>query len=256
MYAVIGDIHGCIKTLDTLVNRTENSSKIDKYIFLGDLIDRGNGIKEVIEFIAELKKNKDVTVIKGNHEDMLLDYLRGRLKYFDMWLGKAGGKETIKSFTGGNFFLELAMGKYIGGKLEKYFEPYMDFFNSMQNYDSLICENENFLFTHAGMKNPDPSRGIIKSFPASYGENIYFWPRDTHLRQSNHCGYVPVYGHTPVASLEIDGADPDYPYLNFNRKGELCSICIDTGCVYGNSLSAMLINYTGEFEFKVERFRD
>jgi len=41
----IGDVHGCIFTLEKLVNKLPKNSKL---IFVGDLVDRGNFAKEVI----------------------------------------------------------------------------------------------------------------------------------------------------------------------------------------------------------------
>jgi serine/threonine protein phosphatase 1 len=72
----ISDIHGCYRTFYDLVIRKINLKKSDRLILLGDYIDRGDQSKEVVDFIIDLKeKGFDLTMLKGNHEAMLLRVL-------------------------------------------------------------------------------------------------------------------------------------------------------------------------------------
>ncbi|PLX70959.1 MAG: hypothetical protein C0602_02695 [Denitrovibrio sp.] len=61
-----------------------------------------------------------------------------------------------------------------------------------------------------------------------------------------------VHGHTPVLEVDVH-SNPHKPYVNRNKKGEIVNIALDTGCVYGYSLSAMIIDEKGDFEFISER---
>jgi hypothetical protein len=93
-YIIIGDVHGCIDELKTLLNKQgfpinregliqvtpQNEHK--SIILLGDFIDKGSEKKlsETIEFIhknyAHLnKQRKRFYLIEGNHEDMVYRYI-------------------------------------------------------------------------------------------------------------------------------------------------------------------------------------
>lgn len=67
----VGDVHGCIHALDALLEEI-NPSRGDEVIFLGDLIDQGHNSREVLDRIIELHQVTRVTLIKGNHEEMML----------------------------------------------------------------------------------------------------------------------------------------------------------------------------------------
>lgn len=95
---IIGDVHGCYKTLRALINKLPNKEK-SKICFVGDLIDRGTRSKEVIDFIIE--NNYDSVL--GNHEYFMIKSLPLILedkKYLhsEKWTLKAGGIETLKSY--------------------------------------------------------------------------------------------------------------------------------------------------------------
>lgn len=93
-YLAIGDIHGCVKTLNKLLEKL-NSYRDYTYIFVGDYIDRGPDSSGVIERLIEVQQQIDCIFLRGNHEQMLLDaYKWGDL---DLWLMN-GGKSTLKSY--------------------------------------------------------------------------------------------------------------------------------------------------------------
>jgi serine/threonine protein phosphatase 1 len=78
----IGDVHGCADLLEqTLAPHLGSGAEL---IFLGDLIDRSpdrDGDRRVVERVRQLQEQPDayglagVTVLRGNHEQMLLDAL-------------------------------------------------------------------------------------------------------------------------------------------------------------------------------------
>lgn len=76
-YYVVSDIHGFYSELIEAL--TENGYFSDtephKLIICGDLIDRGNEINQLTDFILELIKKDEVILIRGNHEDLLIDLI-------------------------------------------------------------------------------------------------------------------------------------------------------------------------------------
>ena len=77
---VMSDIHGeynmYIKMLEK-INFTEK----DRLFIIGDVIDRGLNSIDVIEHI---RKHKNIYLLKGNHEAMMVDALKYKDSY--LWL--------------------------------------------------------------------------------------------------------------------------------------------------------------------------
>ena len=91
-YNIIGDIAGRFDELMLLLTKMPEA---DKVILVGDMIDRGPKSKEVIEWAMS---NPNVIVIKGNHEDMMVDFYLDRKRYEDGIWFLNGGTATIKSY--------------------------------------------------------------------------------------------------------------------------------------------------------------
>ena len=66
----IGDIHGCLTALDTLLDFVA-LTPLDQLIFLGDYVDRGPDSRGVIERVIALNLTEQVTCLRGNHEVMM-----------------------------------------------------------------------------------------------------------------------------------------------------------------------------------------
>lgn len=92
----IGDVHGCDTALRTLLQRLQ-LRKTDTVVFLGDLVDRGPGTKQVLEQVLQLQKVCRTVVIQGNHEEMMLRALDG--DGWAMWM-QFGGEEALESYGG------------------------------------------------------------------------------------------------------------------------------------------------------------
>lgn len=82
---VVGDIHGCYSTLIKLLEKIEFHKGRDRLFSVGDLVNRG---PDSIECLGLLKQPWFFSV-RGNHEQMLIDYLRRPDKtkpYDSVWL--------------------------------------------------------------------------------------------------------------------------------------------------------------------------
>lgn len=91
----IGDVHGCITALETLLTALDIEPE-DQLIFLGDLVDRGPDSKGVIDLLLQLREQRNVSIIKGNHEEMML-IARDLPGYARAWY-QFGGAETLASY--------------------------------------------------------------------------------------------------------------------------------------------------------------
>jgi serine/threonine protein phosphatase 1 len=91
----IGDIHGCRRSLTTLLEAIR-LAKNDRIIFLGDYIDRGPDSPGVINTLLGLQNRCKTVFLRGNHEAMMLDARESFLKS-DAWQS-CGGRETVNSY--------------------------------------------------------------------------------------------------------------------------------------------------------------
>ncbi len=94
---VIGDVHGCFYTLQNLIARLPHDADL---IFVGDLCDKGNFSKDVIDFVME----NDYKCIKGNHEHLMETYLEDAIFHdkHSPWSSdkRYGGMVTLESYQG------------------------------------------------------------------------------------------------------------------------------------------------------------
>lgn len=199
---IIGDIHGCLNSLHKLLKLIENEA--DTFVFLGDYIDRGSESKKVIESILEFKKkHRQVITLLGNHEIMLINYLRG---YDDGTFLRAGGKETLISY-----------GIKPKGKPEKaaksFPEEHMNFLRELP----LLWQDEHAIYVHAGIEP-----GVHLSRQVS---SYCLWARDEFIRTPYKFSKPVVFGHTVFRE----------PLVQKNKIG------IDTGAVYGGKLTALIL---------------
>jgi len=65
---VVGDVHGCLRELRTLVDRIGPSDR-DLFVFVGDLVRKGPDSKGVVDFVRE---HDNMITIRGNNEEKLL----------------------------------------------------------------------------------------------------------------------------------------------------------------------------------------
>lgn len=72
----IGDIHGCIKSFEALIDQIK-LSKEDQLFLLGDYVNKGPSSKAVLDFILTLSDTYQVFPLLGNHDLKMLEFLNG-----------------------------------------------------------------------------------------------------------------------------------------------------------------------------------
>ena len=73
--ALLADIHANFEALQAVADHID-SWKPDAVLLAGDVINRGPSPRQCMEFVLERAHNKGWQVIKGNHEDYVLDWLK------------------------------------------------------------------------------------------------------------------------------------------------------------------------------------
>ncbi|ABS60877.1 metallophosphoesterase family protein [Fervidobacterium nodosum] len=174
MLWAIGDIHGCLNALETLINEISPTPN-DKLVFLGDYIDRGPDSKGVVDFLIELSKRTDCIFLRGNHEQMLLDVIdNGDDTY--LWVIN-GATATWRSY----------------GNLQNllYNDEHLEFFRNTQYY---FIEDK-YLFVHGGVR---PNIPIEKQ-----DKRDLIWIREEFISKKHNTGYIVIFGHTPFEDVFI-----------------------------------------------------
>ena len=215
-FDIIGDVHGCFDELTHLLDKLGYQTDVNcgflhpegrRVVFVGDLVDRGPKSPEVLRLVMMMVKAGTAFCIPGNHEQKLKKKLIGK----DVRLTH-GLAETMDQLS---------------KEPESFHKEVMNFIDSLVSH--LVFDNGKLVVAHAGLKEAYHGRASrrVREF-ALYGETMgetdefglpirYDWAADYRGAA------MVVYGHTPV---------PTADWLNN-------TICIDTGCVFGGSLTAL-----------------
>ena len=223
-FDIIGDIHGCFDELVDLLKQlgyaVEPQSKGEasasylvkppegrKAVFLGDLVDRGPKIPDVLRLVMKMVEAGTALCVPGNHDIKLMRKLRG--KDVQITHGLADSLEQLDKES------------------PEFRAKVSEFIDKLVSHYAL--DEGKLVVAHAGMKEEMQGRGSgkVREF-ALYGETTgetdefglpvrYNWAAEYRGKA------MVVYGHTPVPQ-------PDW----LNR-----TINIDTGCVFGGSLTAL-----------------
>ncbi|MEA2103199.1 MAG: metallophosphoesterase family protein [Candidatus Cloacimonadota bacterium] len=213
----IGDIHGQMKMLETLMRKIQPRAD-DKFIFLGDYIDRGFSSKQVIEYLLHFRNKFDCVFIKGNHEDMLLDFLGldDEAMFRDSYLPN-GGMATVRSYCEEKADTEALIQCIPASHIE--------FIKKTKLYHI----EGNYIFVHGG---------VIAGVPIEKQkrENL-LWLRYQFISYPTDLDKIVVFGHTPQNSV----------FISKDKIG------VDTGAGYKKSLSAIDLSNKTVFSVKWER---
>lgn len=202
---VIGDTHGCYRELkklySTLKRSGEYNRKTDRLIFLGDYIDRGENSRKVIGFIKQLQKHNNNVIALMGNHEDMLINYRRGIDV--NWLYN-GCNETIESYEG----------------YEEYFKKDLVWIRNLPLY----YEDDYFIYVHAGIDIDKPM--------SEQNKNTLLWIREPFIYHNNKYNKQVIFGHTPTLSITGE-TKPVYTYND--------NVAIDTGCVYGGALTALVI---------------
>jgi protein phosphatase len=220
-FDIIGDVHGCRAELETRLERLGYAIERDEAgrpvnathpegrtaVFVGDLVDRGPDSPGVLRLVMGMVAAGSSMCVPGNHEAKLLRKLRGanvRIAH--------GLQETLDQLELEDPSFVDAVTSFVDGLISHY-----------------VLDGGRLVVSHAGLKEAYQGRasGRVRAF-CLFGETTgetdeyglpvrYPWANDYRGKAT------VVYGHTPTPVAE---------WVNN-------TICLDTGCVFGGSLSAL-----------------
>jgi polynucleotide kinase-phosphatase len=219
-FDIIGDVHGCASELRTLL--TELGWKLEydgdlaagathpegrQAVFVGDLVDRGPDTPGVLRLVMGMVRAGTALCVSGNHEAKLVRALKGTKVTVSHGLA-----ESLAQLERETDEFRAAAQSFMDGLISHF-----------------VLDDGRLVVAHAGLKEAYHGRasGRVRAF-ALYGDTTgetddyglpvrYPWAQDYRGRA------MVVYGHTPVLRAE---------WVNN-------TICLDTGAVFGGSLTAL-----------------
>ena len=219
----IGDVHGCDGLLAEIHDKIEAdlamaAPESHRIIHLGDYVDRGPDTAAVIERVSRLADaDEHILCLRGNHEEMLLDFL---------WDGPDAGYDFLAN-GGGATLASYGIGlghwrEREGEKLAAQFAARLPANHRafLENLPYSVRFGDYF-FCHAGVR---PGVALDRQDPFDLT-----WIREDFLDSDADFGAVIVHGHTPAHEPEVRP----------NR------INIDTGAVLGGPLTCLVLEGDG-----------
>ncbi|MFM8394854.1 MAG: metallophosphoesterase family protein [Acidobacteriota bacterium] len=209
---VVGDIHGKLALFNQLLDEMQYRPERDRLVLIGDLVDRGEDSRGVVERAIALKEAapERVTVLRGNHEDMMLDWIKDpEGPQAELWYYN-GGIETLRSYA--TEARQFALPVY-----------HYDFLNSLPTWH----EDEHAIYVHAAL--PEGENGEFLHPEAHAESSELLWSRNKHFF-AEYKGKTVVFGHTIVG---LYFGEREKVWINGDLSG------VDTGAYLFGVLSAV-----------------
>ncbi|WP_170605673.1 metallophosphoesterase family protein [Ruegeria arenilitoris] len=218
-FYAVGDIHGRLDLLQRLIASLDADCPL---VFVGDYIDRGECSAQVLRHLYHLSgvKDREVICLLGNHEDMLLQFLKNPEAMARMWWHN-GGRQTLASFGVADGTETTDRLNEIGEALRREMgQPLLEWIQDRP----LTWTSGNVTVVHAAL---DPHRSVDKQ-----SRKVCLWGHPQFPGPRRKDGQWIVHGHTIVTDPTVENQ----------------VISIDTGAFATNHLTAAEIS-SGQVRF-------
>lgn len=229
---VSADLHG-MKLFDfqRLLERAGFSDGDTLYI-LGDVIDRRND--GGIELLCWIMKQRNITMLLGNHEDMLCgcEFALGEVSDDSISGINVKSMSMLKNYlnNGGDVTVEA-----LNAAGDKKTKLVMDYLWSLPLYKEIEIKDKKYVLVHAGLGGFAPSKKL-----SEYSKFDLIWTRPSYCDRYYEDKTV-IFGHTPTV------------YYGSEFAGKILHrptwIDIDTGAAYGKDAAVLRLDDMNEFYF-------
>lgn len=220
MIYVMSDIHGCYKEFMEMLSMIEFTDQDELYI-IGDVIDRG---KEPIKALQYIMKQKNMHMIMGNHEKMMIETLENVHCARQLWYYNGGEITEVQ-------FRELELKD----KLE-----IRRFLKALPYAETAAVGGKEYVMVHGG-----PCQNFKNVIDTHAKNDDLLWERFDDLDEATSAFYpgkTIIVGHTPTIHYGFDHI--------IERKDK---ILIDCGCVFGYYLACLCLNNGKEYYVSIQR---
>jgi hypothetical protein len=253
MHWIIGDIHGMLRPLQTILRTIPQLDADPRLVFVGDYVNRGLDSRKVIELLLTLE---NATFLRGNHDDIFDEVLHSQsycendsqgnpLAAFQ-WFMQHGLDATLMSYGADLFELDQLARKPSMASLmtlmQKVPKAHKQFIRNLEP----VFEKDGFFVAHGRWNPDDPidSPSLREQLEASNrARQRLLWSRFTaeEIKREKRWGRVGYFGHTPVQTYEdmpdkgdsVPITGPDIVLLDtaaaIGTTGRLTAYCHETG---------------------------
>lgn len=212
-YLIVGDLHGCFNKFKRLVGKAEEIFTDVKPFFVGDLLDRGPEIEQVIRYAIDKKPLS----VMGNHD-------------WKMYRWLSGANVRVEGYPGMDLTLAV---------LEEHpelREPLREYFSGLPMRTTLVGGGNSLHIVHAAAYPSDIEKDINKNSKARHLYGITTGKMDPETGYPERKEFADewrnspdfiVHGHVVVKDLAWRGEG--------NNVADL-----DTGAAFGGPLSGLL----------------
>lgn len=245
---VIPDLHGEYDVFKKFLEK-ENYFKNKKtaYIFAGDLTDRGEKSKELLDYFLYNEIPNNVYFTEGNH-DVGLNYFSNDIKSLSGDFYKTTYKEIKKAFSiiksGIDGIKEEALNE---NELSEYKKKIRNFYKRFRLYYFFTFKGRKFFINHSGIdKMYKHTPASILNGIATYGydseDNYKSYIEVGNRFKENHSDIIQIFGHRNILKEELED--------------NLCKIndnayCIENSVEYGGDLIILSL-----IDLSVERYKN
>jgi len=253
----IGDIQGCYSLFKNLLNKISFNPEVDKLWIAGDLVNRGNGSLETLEYLYSIRES--IEIVLGNHDitliaayygikksnptidpilqspeaKKLIDWLRGqKFLHVDYHLGYCMAHAGISP----EFDLGMAM-EYAKG-----IETKLQSDNAEIWLKSMFEEGKRYF--DRGATGIDIDKYIIHSFTRMrycYNDHrLDFDQKGKPTKELRNKGLKPWFECENRKELDLKIIFGHWSTLGFYHDKNVLSL--DTGCLWGGELTAARID--------------
>lgn len=222
----IGDVHGCVKTLDAALRWVDSdASPGDTVVMLGDYVDRGPDSKGVVELLIrwDAERPGRFVHVVGNHDVFMRDLVTPKRvgtmadDLYQNWM-LVGGEPTVASYGARR------------GDL-------VDFLSRVPSTHAAflwkcvkVHSDDLRVYVHGGI--------VPWAAPEDTPEEMLTWVRNSDFAAPD--GKLVVCGHTPVTS----------PKVTAN------TVNVDTGCVFGGALTVVKFSDADREPIEFRQFQE
>ncbi len=253
----IGDIQGCYKPFRKLLKKISFDPNKDRLWIAGDLVNRGEGSLETLEYLYSIRKNVEIVV--GNHDITLIAAYYGIKKSnstLDPILSSPNAKKLIQWLRGQKFLhvdyqlgycmahagispefdlgMAIRYAKRVEEKLQK---------NDAEVWLKKMFKNGIDRFNRESSKT-DIDRYIISAFTRMrfcYKDHrLDFKQKGAPTQALREKGLKPWFESENRKDIELKIIFGHWSTLGFYEDENV--LALDTGCVWGGTLTAARID--------------
>lgn len=226
MYYIISDIHGCQKEFRKALRNWDDEK--ETLVIMGDFIDRGPDSMGVIKDLMTLTRvyGERVVVLMGNHEEMLISWLKENEANQDFYYNTTHFATLISAL--GSESVIRVRPRDIAKKMNSLRAKEIEWISNLPLY----FEREKFILVHAGV-NFDKKDWREDS-------DYMLWARKEFFYSKTKAEKRVFFGHTPTHFIH----DSNEIWISDDKM----KVGIDGGVSMNGQLNALKIDEDGEIK--------